>query len=459
MTEHRDQQGQEIHGPQTNIDGDVHGPVLSGVFNAPIILRNFLDERVFKRLGLEQRAGFILLALLIIGVGLGLYFMLKTPQPTRMAGDFRIAVAQFAVKGNSKKSNLGMELAQDIYIRLEENFSDMNLDFKVTIWGPDSIESIVNDNRDRRAEKAMEIADDIGADMIVYGLIDTTDTYWTVTPEFFVSADNFYNAEEVIGQYEIGNPFSVIGTGGTATRIALNDNLSPKVATLSRITVGLTRYSLHDFDRAWETFETALTAEDCEDKGVEQVLYLLMGNAAGKVSNLEMSEKYHQRALELDPEYARAYVGLASVHYIRSLERFQETKEPADIDTDLLRHAIDVYEQALDAQNKPAFSDISTKVHFGLGQCYTMLVYAGEEKFFDSAVAEYEAVIAAYGQGANPRVKDLAAEAHARLGLIYNLSGAPGLSAEEYETAASLLEDYPERQQLYADRAQEVLTD
>jgi hypothetical protein len=31
-----EQHGQEVHGPQTNIDGDVKGPVLSGVFNAPV---------------------------------------------------------------------------------------------------------------------------------------------------------------------------------------------------------------------------------------------------------------------------------------------------------------------------------------------------------------------------------------------------------------------------------------
>jgi hypothetical protein len=36
VTEQEEQRGQEVHGPQTNIRGDVHGSVLSGEFNAPI---------------------------------------------------------------------------------------------------------------------------------------------------------------------------------------------------------------------------------------------------------------------------------------------------------------------------------------------------------------------------------------------------------------------------------------
>lgn len=33
-----DQQTQVVSGPQTNIGGNVYGPVLSGVFNAPVYL-------------------------------------------------------------------------------------------------------------------------------------------------------------------------------------------------------------------------------------------------------------------------------------------------------------------------------------------------------------------------------------------------------------------------------------
>jgi hypothetical protein len=89
-----EQKEQVVNGPQTNIAGDVHGPVLSGEFDGPVAAGNgdavdlrgaqgtvykpsgpvfvnsviqFLDEKLFKRLGLEQRLGFGLLVVLIIG--------------------------------------------------------------------------------------------------------------------------------------------------------------------------------------------------------------------------------------------------------------------------------------------------------------------------------------------------------------------------------------------------------
>ena len=74
------------------------------------------------------------------------------------------------------------------------------------------------------------------------------------------------------------------------------------------------------------------------------------------------------------------------------------------------------------------------------------------------AIQEFEAVLADFDDGKNPRVREMAAESHARLGLIYALSESLEPAADHYEEAASLLFDHVEQQQLYEKRAAELRT-
>ncbi len=51
MTQPDEQRGQKVHGPQTNVGRDMHGPMLSGLFQGPVILcyRSQLEEVVEKK--------------------------------------------------------------------------------------------------------------------------------------------------------------------------------------------------------------------------------------------------------------------------------------------------------------------------------------------------------------------------------------------------------------------------
>jgi len=444
------------------------------------------DEKVFRRLGLEVRVGFALLSILVVGSAIALYAALHPQISDHMTGDFRIAVAGFAEIGNSGSSRIGMELAQGVYLRLEQTFDELDLDITVTTWGPDQVERfgvIDGESVDERARSAARIADAIKADVIVYCLVDTTDAIWQVTPEFYVSAGNFYEAEEIIGQHALGASFPIAGEGGIADRITVSSEWTSRVQVLSRITVGLAYYSVRNFDQALTTFQAAEGIEGWDDSEGKQVLYLLIGNAAGKIAalkyrdaveqsealrsneilrtseDLRLAETYYQKSSALDAEYARAYVGLASVYYMQALTPFLETMEPADADSDKVRLSIATYQKAPKAAHQPPLSDISTKVHFGLGQCHFMLVYSGNAEYFNPAIAEFEAVIEEYADGDNPRVRELAAESYARLALIYKLSGHPDWAVEKYEMAASLLQDNPDRRYLFQERAQTIKND
>lgn len=403
-------------------------------------------------------AGVIAAVLAIVGLVADLAGLLEIlpGTSTRMTGDFRIAIAGFAEKGRSGDSGIGTELAQGVYLRLEQAFDGLGPELTITVWGPDQVGTIKGQNSEERASSAARVAKKVGADVIVYGIVDVTNAMWQVTPEFYVSAENFYQAEEITGQHELGTPLPIAGRGNIADRIKVSRELDARIKALSHVTIGLAHYSVRDFEEALASFQSAEGIPEWGDNEGRQVLYILSGNAAMKCDDLSLARAYYQKSVRLDPDYSRGYMGLANVYYRLALKPFEETSDPSNTDASLITLAIETYEQAASAANQPPLSDISTKVHFGLGQAYLMQVYSGHEEAFDRATAEFEVVVEDYADGANPRVREIAAESHARLALIYELSGYTTRAIEEYQLAALLLYDNPDRQAYYERRVQEL---
>ncbi len=427
-----------------------------------------LGEKMLRRVGIEQRVGLVGLALIVIAGSALLYLGLREVGPDRMTGDFNIAVAPFSLVGDAEEK-AGEDVANSIYGRLRENFEDLDSPI-VHVWGPGEpalspIHVIEGDSAAERAQEVAELAREIDADIVVYGVVDASGQSWQVIPEFFISAQNFRDAAEILGQHSLGGAFTIPGKDRRALRITAGDQLTPRAEILSQLAVGLTYYSITGFDRALDQF-LQIEASGLLDEGAgSEVVYLLTGNALAKLAQggLRIQDRdeaeqqeidrllveamdYYQKALAIDGEYARAHLGLANVAYLEYLAGGVPEKVSA---------AVSAYRRALAAQNKPALSDVETKVHFGLGQSYLLQDYPDEPADCQGparpAVVELQAVIDDYGDGANPRVREMAGEAHALLGLIYNQCGTEHVTRaiQEYETAISLLHDRPERQAFY----------
>ncbi len=395
--------------------------------------------------------GQILLGILIIITAFVLYIALRPSLPKQMTGNFRIAVAGFSESGQSD-SDMGMEFAEEIQLRLQKKFEELNSDFTVTVWGPIQVGTIEGGNASERAISAEQISEKIDADLIVYGTVEAEDSIWLLSPEFYVPAKNFYEAEEITGQHELGTPLVIMGQGNVADRIEVSGELTSRTQALAQIAIGLAYYSTENFEVALINFQLAEEVEGWEDSEGREVLYLLAGNAALKADDLALSNNYYQKAITVNPEYARGYLGIANVHYRLSLKPFEETMNPADIDHELLARALDALERASKATNQPPLSDIPTKIHFELGQIYLMQVYSGQETSFSTAIKEFEAVIEDYADGNNPRIQERAAESHARLGLIYDTD----LAIKEYQLATSLLTSSSERHKYYEQKLKEL---
>lgn len=63
---------------------------------------------------------------------------------------------------------------------------------------------------------------------------------------------------------------------------------------------------------------------------------------------------------------------------------------------------------------------------------YLAQALAGDEQKLNQVADVFKAVIAAYDSDANHKLRQIAGECHARLGLMYRLSGNNAKALEEY---------------------------
>lgn len=386
-----------------------------------------------------------------------------TPETTTsknniMSGDFRVAIANYST-GKNVPSDLGYEIAQNSYERIVKLIADYNTtDLIITVWGPNLVGEIRGKNNIERVEEAERLADEIGADVIVYGAIEQDSNYLHIIPEFYISSINFYEAEEILGQHFFGSPIDISSYDDISDRVLLTSKLTSRLTGLSKIVIGLAYYLIDDFENAKLVFISANQIVDWGEKEGKHILYLLIGNSAIKNNQLDIAEEYYGKALEIQPDYSRALLGMANVFYRKSLLPIDASANPADLDIGLIEQAVELIEKADNSMNKPVGSDISPKIHFELGQINFMLAYGGYLPDYSNATNEFFIVISDYGDGSNPRIRERAAEAHARLGLINSIQNRKDEAITEYQIAIELSRN-PDRIKLFEESLHQLSGD
>jgi tetratricopeptide (TPR) repeat protein len=367
---------------------------------------------------------------------------------------FNVAVTEFIVldeDGSPVRSRDGRELADFLFHRLDSNFDELDLKGSYEIRPPAHTCPIKGSTREEREEAAAALAERIGAHVIIYGAVEQTgDESQEFAPEFYINYRGFEGAEgseEITGQHELGRSLSVARPfDADQFQGVENPALSARAEALSLITIGLSYYATDDYENALDFFTKAETTKGWAAAGKE-VVYVLLGNAsAGLGSKLKSTEyltvtrEYYDRALDINPSYARAKIGQASALYVMALG------DPAvpswdTVDLGVLDEAAAAYEAALDLGDPPESANIETKVHFGLGQIYLVRAMVVGSDWLDRAETEFEQVVEAYESG-NTRVMNYAGHALARLGAIARLRGDTDAAVDRYTRAAELVSPY-----------------
>lgn len=416
-------------------------------------LRRFLDRAL------------PLLPLLMVGlVALAAILFATVP---RVAGKknfgFNVAIAGFeADRAAGVTDNEAAGFSDSLYnsFNLQLPVINETLDRQVGAWSPAQVGIVRGADDAKREENARLLVESYRKDgliphVIVFGRVTKVDGEFSVEPEFFVVPyDEYADLSDVLGRFKLDKAVSV---KGDTTLLSADINKRSKALTF--ITQGLVYMSLREpkYDAAADVYTKALSVKSDEQTGTE-LLYLLRANArVGKYNKLSAgggsaTESGTSALLSLitqirgdfvnsqsaDPDFARAYIGLAGSKYLEILEPIAAREAWTEIKDKDLEAIERLYQAALAIPNTPETADIPTKAAFGLAQLHQLRYLRGEAAAWDRATAGFNQVITNYGSGKNPRVKELAAQAWGYIGLLIRQKGETDKASAAYTQAIEI---------------------
>ncbi|MBK8049738.1 MAG: hypothetical protein IPK16_23105 [Anaerolineales bacterium] len=209
-----------------------------------------------------------------------------------------------------------------------------------------------------RSKNAAQLADRIGADMVIYGYLTPEDDAESLTLEFYYAAPvRAGDPDATTGAHEIGTPIrsevSAASNESTAKR-QLSGPLAQRAAALFWLTQGLSYDLANDPDTALKILQEAeQKLTDWKDDEGKEVLYLFLARAAMWARQYDIAIRAAERAISINPNYANAYGVLgtalmdrAQLFYIRG--RTLTPEEQACISTANIDNAAETVEEAAD---------------------------------------------------------------------------------------------------------------
>jgi tetratricopeptide (TPR) repeat protein len=267
--------------------------------------------------------------------------------------------------------------------------------------------------------------------ILVYGVIQPGANGLEVQPVFFIPEQNkrFDYGREVGGANRLGRPIPVKPPFVGKTLATTNKLLTNRVKVLGHIILGLNHFDINRNEEAGEDFKRALNPEFWESAEGQDVIYVLAGAASlrnvgesrcaaqDRTVNLEKARTAFERALNLNPEYARSYLGLGAV-YLEQARVYSGTKLYR-LENDQLERAYAAYSNSLRAADQPPLAHVPEKADYGLGVVHTM-GFLGKLPGWTQTAAEthFRQVIATRNPTAAPELEWFVGNAYAQICLL-----------------------------------------
>jgi tetratricopeptide (TPR) repeat protein len=407
----------------------------------------------------------LLVTVPVLAVALAVFVLYPRPVAV-MRGDLNVAVAEFGAldaRGVAIDSAEARALAESMYATLGGELRSINQataaaeqrdDTQIWVWGPSHIGRIAGNTPQQRALAAEQIAARTQAHLLIYGYLDQTADATRFVPQFYLR--NLQDTPELEGQHDLGQTVAVRSLDDPASRSTLRANLLDRTRAFAEFVIGVSQFSSDKFAVARVHFSKAETDPQWDDRSGKEVLYMFEGYTAGKLGDNAGARKYFERALAINPEFARAYLGLGEVQFQESLGK-PEACARDSVKAAGIHDAIKLYQHALNAKVQPARSNVPTWTALSLGRAYVCLSQADAGSYWSDAERELSTVIADYeADKRNPALRDPAAEAHSNLGFVYlpgrcdpNRQDRYRAAAQEYQRAIDLSPFHTERQGFY----------
>ncbi|GAB4537292.1 MAG: hypothetical protein Kow0063_23830 [Anaerolineae bacterium] len=383
-----------------------------------------------------------LLLLVIVGF---LVYPLAEPiwNPAQMSGQFRIAVAEFGEidsEGRARYSDHGRVLSQWLFQALQDEFqqnTDMELARAIEIWHDSRTDTAQNfkfgfmrgDTPDARRESASRLADRVNAHMVIYGNLVTDGGVQELDMEFYLSPQVNDETASLIGPHRLGKPIPLpapFDTGNPETNIAVSEKIEVRGDALFWLTMGLTQQVLGRSEQALATLRRAeAELQDWPEDDGKEILYFFIGREELFLGQSQAAEASFRRALQIEPDYARAQVALGSAYLqqARAVKPEERLGAPHYLDRALDNHrkglelALSADDNLIEAVARTALA----KSYRLLGETHYFLDdYEQATRYFDLAIAEIEQVIQLL---AGTRQHRLLAQAYETQGAAYLQQG------------------------------------
>jgi tetratricopeptide (TPR) repeat protein len=391
------------------------------------------------------------------------------PYPMEETADkFNVVMTPFThltAQGRLDRDGAGNALARQLFGLFRANVDGLKLGetLELELRGPGEGCALPGATPDERARAAEALAEDVNAQIILYGVITGTGKDSLFLPEFHVAYKGFEQGAEITGPFDMGRK---IGVQLPITPDPLRDPNHPAAARtrgLSRLVVGLAAYARDDYREAEGYFREAAENSDLLPDEGQEIAYLFLGNAylrlAEKESDsglLDDARTNYETALDLATRTkqpgARPQLGLANVIYALALGDLKE-RSIYNVQPALLDEAETAYKAVL-GMEAPAGAQVPLKVAYGLGQIYLLryMIYGGDwlakaEMQFTQVTEAHKAAEKRKDDQARAVLQPLAAEAYAGLGTAANWRKEPEKAIALYEQAAEIAS--PRRQVIH----------
>jgi tetratricopeptide (TPR) repeat protein len=396
-----------------------------------------------------------LVVVLVSAAAIFVYY--PRPIPT-MTGELNVAVAEFGAldaRGGAVASTEARGLADSLYESLAGELQQVNQaaassdPFKIQLQGPSQVGRIEGSTPALRAVEAEKVAAPRKAHLLIYGYLEQHSDATTFVPQFYLR--DMQNTPELEGEHDLGRSVAVRSLDDPASQLQLRVDLTRRTRAFAEFVIGLSQFGLDQFAEARVHFTQAANDPQWEEGNGKETLYLFLGYTEGSLNNLAGARTNFQRALAINPEFARAHLATGEVQFQESLGKPEACARDA-LDVAGIQAAVQMFQRALTAKTQPPRSNVPTWTAFEMGRAYLCLSQADAGNYWADAEREMNIVIGDYTAG-NTSAKDIAAEAHSNLGFV-NLpprcdpdrDARYRKAAAEYQAAIDLSPLHPTRQ-------------
>ena len=421
-------------------------------------------DRLRRARQVQQIFAVVTLAL-VITISYLAYRFYFVKEPAVMDGLFNVAIASFPVLDPRQKTTTdpaqgstdpGALIYRTVKDQLGENPN-------LLVWQDGSdlkdlnveIGAIEGANARDRALAAAVLAERLGANVVIYPGLDASQSPATVALEFFLTPQSDDPYADIQGGFQVGSALPVSDLGDPDVQ----SELTRQASAMTWIALGLSEAKLGHSLEGLEAFLKA--SEQLPDSPVIQFfigreyLFLVDREEVLRIARDEFEQQAKasfERAIELDPTYARAYVGLGSVYFKQAqqllagvLENPDNTEDPGEKLKNaalLAQEAITAYRRVIDEKLIAAETGlpIESIARLGSGNSIRLMGEIQQRRgdsslaleSFDRSIAELQQTVPEFLENPQPRYL---AQAYEYLGSAYQWKGYSLEVVGDYENS------------------------